>query len=342
MTDINQEIRSILELKAQASGIQTNAQAIYVQANEKMKELRERIKRGETTGDRIRDFVIARYYSLNEKIKAVYRDLETQIGQHVGEFILMIAKEENFHGCTGFGYEPKDRDYVLDEHLYLGVLKDGSLVLNPADDKCELLTGNHVRCWDVWRENVELVEGNLASHWRYDFGLNLNKQLKCRNPMARFQKEVDLELEVKIGDVEVKAWFEKQRGHHLVVFQKASRLLGRQTEESPRLAVELQRRREDVAKQLTGLVEKRDQLKLEIAHIFEAVNDGVYSSDGVGITVCETEDDACVISMGPRQRLKEVESEIKRQLKVALELGMADVQLLSIQQLCQEYGVKAS
>ncbi len=341
MRDVHQEIQSILELEAQASAVETNAQAISAQANEKMKELHERIKRGATTGDRIKDFVIARYGFLNEEIEAVYRDLEARVGQHVGEFVLMIAKEENFHGCAGLGYRPKDEDYVLDEHFYLGILKDGALVLNLADDKCELPTGNHVRCWDSWRENVKLAEGNLNSGWPHDFGLNLNKQLKRRNPMACFQKEPDLVLEMKIGDAEVKEWFEKRPGHHLVVLQKASRLLGRATEESPQLAEELQRRRDTVAKRLTELVKERDQLKQKIARIFGAVKRGVYSSDGVGVTVCETEDDARVISMGPRQKLREVESEIKRQLKVALELGMADVQLLSIQQLCQEYEVKA-
>lgn len=343
MTDVNQEIQSIFELKTQAaSGIQTNAQSVSAQANEKIKQLRERIKHGETTGNRIKDFVIARYGFLNEEIEAVYCNLEVRIQQHVGEFVLMIVKEENFHGCTGFGYEPKDRDYVLDEHLYLGVLKVGTLVLNPADEECELPTDNHVQCWDAWRENTELVEGNLASHWLRDFGLNLDKPLKRRNPVARFQKEPDLELELKIGDTEVKAWFEEQRGHHLVVFQKAAQLLGRPMLESPELAAELQQRREAVAKRLTELVKERDQLKQKIARIFGAVKGGVYSSDGVSVTVCETEDDARVISMGPRQRLKEVESEIKRQLKVAFELGMAEVQLLSIQQLCQEYEVKAS
>lgn len=342
MTDVNQEIQSILKLKAQASGIQTNAQDVSAQANEKMKKLRYQIKHGETTGDRIRDFVIARYGFLNEEIEAMYRDLEARIGQCVGEFVLMIAKNENFQGCTGFGYEPKNRDYILDEHLYLGVLKNGTLVLNPADEKCELPTVNYVRYWDAWRENVELVEGNLTSHWRHDFGLELNKQLKRRNPMARFQEGTDLKLELKIGDDEVKAWFEKRRGHHLVVFQKASRLLGRQTEESPQLATELQRRLETVAKRLIELVRERDQLKQKIARIFGAVKSGVYSSDGVSVTICATKDDARIISIRPRKKLKEVESEIKGQLKVALELGMADVQLLSIQQLCEEYQVKAS
>jgi len=156
--------------------------------------------------------------------------------------------------------------------------------------------------------------------------------------MARFREGLDLELEMKIGDVEVEAWFEKQGGHYLVIFQKASRLLGRKIRRrSPQLVAELQRRREAVVKRLTELVRERDQLKCKIARIFEAVKSGLYSPDGVSVTVCETEDDARVISMGPRQKLKEVEGEIKRQLKIALELDMTND---LIRNLCQEYEIK--
>ena len=72
MLEVNQEIESILGLQAQVSDIQINAQSVSEQANEKIKKLRERIARGETTGDRIKDFVIARYGFLNKEIEAVY------------------------------------------------------------------------------------------------------------------------------------------------------------------------------------------------------------------------------------------------------------------------------
>lgn len=343
MADVNQEIRNILELKAQAKGIKATTQAVSAQADEKMVELRKRIKGGETTRDGIGDFVIAHYGFLNESIEMVYRKLETRIEQYVGEFILVIVKEENFHGCAGFGYEPRDSDYVVDEFFYLGVLKDGSLILNPADEKCEIPTDNHIRSWDAWGECSELVEGNIPSHRFKNLGLNLNKPLKPRNPLARFQNEPDLMLEVMVGDAEVKAWFEKRPvKRSLIAFQKMAKLLGRPIVESPELAMELQKRRETVANRLIELVLERDQLKQKIARIFGAVKGGVYSPDGVGVTVCEDEDDARVISMGPKQKLKEVEGEIKRQLKIALELDMADAQLFSVEQLCKEYEVRAS
>ena len=92
MADVNQQIQRIIELNAQESGAKTNLQSVSAQANKMKEELRESIKLGETTGDRIRDFVIARYGFLNEEIEAVYRGLEARIGQHVGEFVLMITR----------------------------------------------------------------------------------------------------------------------------------------------------------------------------------------------------------------------------------------------------------
>src|SRR3989338_2407153 len=106
---LNQEIKKTLELEAEAKSIQAVARIVATHASEKLKQLRERIKKGEMTEDKIRDFVIARYGLLSGEIEAVYRDLETGIRQHVGEFVLMITSEENFHGCTGFGYESRDR-----------------------------------------------------------------------------------------------------------------------------------------------------------------------------------------------------------------------------------------
>lgn len=348
MDSVSQEIKDIIELQVKAGYIQTNALGVSAQASEKMKQLRERIKGGETTGDKIKDFVIARYGLLNDEIEAIYRDLKTRVERHTGEFVLMVVKRESFHGCGGMGYSPTPEDYTLDEHIYLGVLKHGSLVLNPSDNKCEFQTGNYARCRDPWQENTDLVDGNIAPYWLPDFGYKLNKPLQRINPIARFRMrgdDPDLELEVKIGDPEVKAWFEKKRAkYYLMIFQKMAQLLGRPIAEPPELLAELQRRREVVTKQLTETIQKRDQLKRRIASIFEAIRHGVYSSDGISITACETEDDARVISMGPRQQLKKVEDKIKYQLKIALELGMANDQLISIsiQQLCQEYEVTES
>lgn len=342
MATVSQEIREILKLKDQAEGSRTNAQSVSAEAHEKIEQLRERIRQGETTGDKIKDFIIARYGFLDDGIEATYRALEARLCQHVGEFILMIVKQEIFFGCTGFGQKPRDRDFLLTEHFYLGVLKDGALVLNIAGGKCEIPTGNYAECLNLLSEKSELVEENLNSRWGYDFGIDLDRPIKRRNPMARLQKKPDLKLELKVGDEEVRAWFEQRNGPHLVIFQKSAQLLGRPIAEFLQLSAELQRRREAIAKRLIGLVKERDQLKKKIAQIFDAINWGAFSDDGVSVTVCENEDDARVISMGPRQKLNNVESQIRHQLNAALALGMADVQLLSIRQLCQEYEIKTS
>lgn len=342
MTDMNQEIANILELITQADGLKANAQRMVEQADQMKGALRVRISNGETTGDRMRDFIISRYGFLNEEIEAVHRDLEARMSGHVGEFILAITKEENFHGCTGFGYKPQDIDYILEEHFYLGVLKDSVLVLDLAKGTCALPTGNYAQWSSVRNGNVQLVERNITSGFTHDFGFCLNKQLAHRNPGRRLQKELDLELEVKVGDVEVMAWFEK-RLERTVVFQKASHLLGRKIEVSLPMSIELKRQYKTIEMWLISLVEQRNRFKRRIANIYQATDRGVYSPDGVSITVCETEDDARVISMGPRKELVEVEIKLKRQLKIALEHGMVDDDSFPlVKQLCQEYGVGTS
>lgn len=46
------------------------------------------------------------------------------------------------------------------------------------------------------------------------------------------------------------------------------------------------------------------------------------------ITVCEDEDDAMVISMGPRRELKRVKELMREYMKKAVDLGMGDLEII--------------
>ena len=59
----------------------------------------------------------------------------------------------------------------------------------------------------------------------------------------------------------------------------------------------------------------------EVKKIYDSIKSEVYSSDGA-VTLCEDEDDARVISMGPRQKLKKVRDIMKEHMEKAVELGM--------------------
>ena len=219
MSDLGKEIETIQALRE-------NAESVSGEITRKLNNLQKRIQQGETTGDKIRDLVIARYGFISNELEEVYRGLQDRIQQHPGEFVLVVVKNETFHGCTGFDYIPKPQDYVLEENLYLGVLKGNSIVTDISQGECGFPTANYARCWDPFHKETDLVRENLSTSWLRDLGSSLNKPLECKSPLAKSREEPDFELEVKIGDKEVGAWFKKQCGaHYLVIFRKMAQIL---------------------------------------------------------------------------------------------------------------------
>jgi len=117
-------------------------------------------------------------------------------------------------------------------------------------------------------------------------------------------------LEVVIGDAEVVEWFGKGTLSYQMTFRKAARLLGRLVPETSEVAAELERRRKAVIGKLLEFVLQRHQLR--------STGD-LYTKGGYS--------------------LGQVEEQIKRILVIAIELDMADRQLLSVRGLCQEYNI---
>lgn len=84
---------------------------------------------------------------------------------------------------------------------------------------------------------------------------------------------------------------------------------------------------------LSDLAEKEKDFADKINKIYSITNrwPGIYS-DGKGITLCEDEDDANVISLGYKMELKEVRDKIVILLKKAVnELSMKDVGIIQRQ-----------
>ena len=82
---------------------------------------------------------------------------------------------------------------------------------------------------------------------------------------------------------------------------------------------------------ISDLAEKEKDLAEKINKIYLSVNTGIYS-DCKGITLCEDEDDANVISLRYKLELKDVRDDIVRLLKKAVsELNMKDVGIIQRQ-----------
>lgn len=310
---VNNEIRGILNLLAEAKKVEERARSIFSQADEKTEKLRKNIlKTGATTGDNIKDFIIVRHGLNNPKYEAIYRDLETRVREHGGEFVLVnIKRQEKFlHRHTVVhDLMPDHDDFVVTrETLYLGVLKGDSLILNLADGDCQFPTG----CYAWWSsgEEVELIEKDLASFWLKNIVSDLNmspednglKDLVTQLGLGMFNKESRPMLEIKIGDAEVQAWFKEQWNKRLLmVFKKMGDVLKRPITEFPELAEELQRRRKAVAERLGELAKERNQIKERVK---------------------------------PPPELQKIEEKIREQLEIARQLGVPDNQIEQLRRGC--------
>ena len=240
MADVNDGIQEVLRLRVEATSITSKGQSLFAAANEKIRELCGRIRNGETTGDKVKDFVVASVGPYQEA-EDMLHGLEKRVREHQGKFVLMVHRDESFHGCTGFGHEPEPREYSLDEEVCLAVIRGDSLSIALSEDKCscEIPTGNFAICHNVHRESASLVGRNLPRYLGdVAFWLLLDKPLEIKNPftagMAEIEKRPILQLEIKIGDDEVTAWFKERRLD--VLLRKMANLLGRPVAESPEAA----------------------------------------------------------------------------------------------------------
>lgn len=173
--------------------------------------------------------VLSRYGFISEEIENIYRDLEIKAKRHLGEFILVVARHEAFHGCLGFGREPIPEEYTLDTHIVLGVIKEPGFLIDSKSGDCKFTTQKYAS-YSSHSRNASILEKDIdASMFLvYDFGLFMNKSLECKNPFNRLNSFKYLwALEVKVGDEEVNVWFQEQRNRYDKVFQEMIRLLNR-------------------------------------------------------------------------------------------------------------------
>ena len=195
------------------------------ETSNKLAEIRARIKNGESTGDKIKDFMIV-YYS-NVSYGAVddsLRLLQGNIDKHQQEQILVINKCETVKGCTGYGHPGF---YGLDESLRIGLLQ-GDLDFDLNSGSIVIPTGKHVQ--KGWTHNQivlppkpqkiellskgewELFEGPIAISG-YEFS-KIDNDL----PHRRLREEVgerDLgsNLRILVGNWNVELYFKLPEIH---------------------------------------------------------------------------------------------------------------------------------
>lgn len=180
-----------------------------------LEQLREDIKSGEkTTGDRIKNHVIANYgfSGFNEELEEKLRELEGQLGNHQGQFVLFVRR-------------PEFKDLTDQADFHLGIVKNGTLPLQ-NDTRCLVFSGaKHpvpsVVDRDLIYDSVLFITPAQSMIMRH--GVLYRVPTKVGQPMA---------LELIIGDSSVAERFKEYR--RMRDFTDLQERLGRKLETSQR------------------------------------------------------------------------------------------------------------
>ena len=313
---LDSDVQDILEMQSKSSSARSATHA-------KISQLIEKIKGGQSTGDKIRDFVIVNLGSISPDAAKPYRETEARLRNSAGSQILVVKQEEAIHGCPGIiAPEYIDPMFVgIDTELTLGILTSG-LDLDVLKGEIIFPTQRHARRYDRFSgRKWELQEGPISLNW-YDFMRLGNEVERRRTPMPNdLSAHFERGLMINVGE-EVEQYFGKN-GYLDTSYLEALNLLGQEAPERFRKKHdgEIQGKRLEIISKLEGLTEREATLNGRIKSIYGSIKHGGFMEGGA-ISVVEDEDDARVVSTGPRMRLQETTREIQRYLKQAIELRM--------------------
>ena len=359
MSDLQKELDAIAGLEQKAGTTQESAQKTRVAAQKKMEALCKRIRGGETTGNRIRDFVIvARGGSPNPEQEKLYQELEEKISKHTGEFILVIGRSwessglVSFHGKSIIGHGRDHQSYYLKEEVILGILDGKKLVFNLKDHpQCQLPTSKYAHPWIQGK--IEATAGNIKDscaggcfYWsisqlnaparaRTQYGKHIEMPMEniYWDPDSAAKDTPNLQLEIKVGDVEVDAWFiaHKRRGQ---TYEKLQKALGRIAIETP----ENKKRQKQTLTALARLTGERMRIVGNLQDVFLHMHRQYESSDEHGIWLPREQHPWEAALKDYLQELTKVELQIASEVKEALELDLGHIE--SIKKLAKQYEVK--
>ncbi len=152
-TSINDEIKGILAGQQAAERLFKEEQGTRKQ---RALAVRDRIVKGESTGDRILDYLIVTaegFDQSTETMAAPYRKIANELKGKTGQLVLVIKRERNAHKhITGRG-QLQESDYHVDATYTLAVLVGDELSLNAVKHQEGFPTAGYASWGDgVWSE----------------------------------------------------------------------------------------------------------------------------------------------------------------------------------------------
>ncbi|MEK7520338.1 MAG: hypothetical protein AAB581_03820 [Patescibacteria group bacterium] len=198
-------------------------------------EVREAIRSGKSTDDRIKDFVIMRYGKQNKECEGVYRDLQERLAGKAGQFVLMAEareKEAKFRLCSMLPPQDDDRFSKTYEHLSLGVLSGEMLIFSVAENLCTIPIGGNLAYYTgelSWEGEHVLQEKQpmLVSTPDGERDLVLQYGKTFRDHLGEKDR---YQLDVLVGNDEVMGWFAKMQPFRQKILYRMARMLDRPLE----------------------------------------------------------------------------------------------------------------
>lgn len=173
------------------------------------KKIREEVRRGKSTGDPIRDFVISAYGRSAPQIEDKFRSAQELCSAYPGEFILMIQRQIDtsspIHDFPCFGHDfPKPEFTRAKIYLSLAAIQ-GPITFNIPEERYCFSTGGKYVQLEAYYGDPILFERDLAPYIfsDNDLGLFLNEPL-LNNPAN------ELCLEIIAGDRNIIRWLRGQ------------------------------------------------------------------------------------------------------------------------------------
>jgi len=273
---------------------------------------------------------------LEKKLDAVKKNIET----HSSELVLVINERESMGGCTG---------YKRHANYNLGIL-NGKFDTDYNKEKIIIPTSKNVHCTDR-REDWELKQEPIFIQ-NYNI-LGLGKHLPARigmRPVSGGFNSLGQSLHIIVGNDDVELYFrlpdtifwtvfnQKEEGkmtkdklhdflqhfgRYDTSFVPALELLGAPVPGKFREEYKTEQKKQqmDIVTQLEERLENTTKIQEKIDAVYKSMKSGGYMQGGA-FTPVEDEDDARVVTMGLREKLREKESGIARLLKEAVKLKM--------------------
>lgn len=224
---ISAMMQGVHERITAASVSETLARQQREEAGERMRNVQEMLRSGESTGDPIRDLVIVRYGLEYPKYEQRYRNLQQEVENHPGEFAMVVSRN-----TEPLVYDDPNYRAISTNRFALGIINDPNLIIDATTEpdnffgfysqtngKVEISTGVFLLQYGN-SLNKSTIDGNIVVNLHH-----LNEELEVDDLDLDRNGQKPKKLEVFVGDKSVIKGLNQLQGSVNSNGQEAPRLM---------------------------------------------------------------------------------------------------------------------